>query len=621
MTYQLMSGAGLELGGDLLTCSERNAEGRCIKYLPTCEWPGECLTESPAHPKVPGRKQKKKKRKPTGARVTAKAKKPGPKPEPKRKPEPNLTRAFQEGKEKEKRKAKTTATKIVASGMAHALIEAGVDTNKQKVEDDFGLAFDKFSMDTIPGVSLHDVIGRVEDEMRDQAFITEHNVRADKLKKLAEQGHGLQERVFRTDYIEDSTRSLARMKLKKERPEIKAGTKRYEELEEEFYNELRPDQVWSVRQSAYDKVRHWEQNNLPELRKDVNITWEAGLKLIDRAQSLDAVKPGSKVAERCQQIGRKVHDFASVAMDKAKAEKRQTTQAIDAFQGIVIGGLAGLGGAFLTCKKWKLIGLPGSEVIRCAEYAQTCRPGDADCEERKPKAAKKRKPEPEPPAAEKRIEKPGKSLELALTKDEIQKALSWGRRDQAVSVKYDDERKQWYSEDNSGRTITLSTRNDYVLFTDKVIAEKDIRRPRRHLVTKGRTTEKAQQFHLQTAITNRDGKPVEIRRESIWLPLSAAKAIGPGIWTFDKWLKDAKFSFVTPYIKVGEVERYTELPPIDLSKFSHGIETGDKHISHLLIFEDREAAESGLKEGQSRGSVGKTRKVARIDMQGQVGAG
>lgn len=61
----------LELSGELLTCVETDKDGKCLTYLQTCD--GEdCLTESPEHPAVPGRKTtKKRKRKTTAKRTTA----------------------------------------------------------------------------------------------------------------------------------------------------------------------------------------------------------------------------------------------------------------------------------------------------------------------------------------------------------------------------------------------------------------------------------------------------------------------------------------------------------------------------------------------------------------------
>ncbi len=50
------------LDGPLLTCTKTDKNGRCIKYLQTCDG-DDCLKESPAHPAVPGRTKKRKKRK------------------------------------------------------------------------------------------------------------------------------------------------------------------------------------------------------------------------------------------------------------------------------------------------------------------------------------------------------------------------------------------------------------------------------------------------------------------------------------------------------------------------------------------------------------------------------
>ena len=61
----------LELKGDLLTCVEKSSTGRCIRYLQTCD-SDDCITDSPQHPAIPGRKKKKRKKKTTTKRRATK---------------------------------------------------------------------------------------------------------------------------------------------------------------------------------------------------------------------------------------------------------------------------------------------------------------------------------------------------------------------------------------------------------------------------------------------------------------------------------------------------------------------------------------------------------------------
>lgn len=73
---ELLGTGQTRLAGTLLTCEKTDADGRCIQYLQTCEWPGECLTESPPHPAVPGRKKKKTARKVVKGKPKPKIRKP-----------------------------------------------------------------------------------------------------------------------------------------------------------------------------------------------------------------------------------------------------------------------------------------------------------------------------------------------------------------------------------------------------------------------------------------------------------------------------------------------------------------------------------------------------------------
>lgn len=615
---ELIGEGQTRLAGALLTCQETDADGRCVKYLQTCEWPGECLTESPAHPDVPGREKRKKKaalvleteRQPKApppktappkrvrfhrghldsainaarrlkhgedvfifgtqrgyvieykpppfrqgfvvvhpdgttetyehdpkrgevvklekkAAAPAKPKTQRPKPATSRKPrakpaklkdyyfwipkggrkprqlkslgqglsrqgqplkevldaaaagegklyevagadnedalqrleegrraekkgqrvyetphsewgkpgvlrinpysaeraakfppEPktavahDLESAFEQGKRKAMKKEKTTVSKVLASGVAHALAKAGVmDITTQKVEDAFDGAFDGIDATKVGAVTLQSLIAPLENDLKDQAYVTEHNGRAEKLRGIAEIGHDLQKKIFgwsQLENLDERVRREARIELRNEHPNIIPGSEAYQEMEDQYLRDNRGSRKENSRQAAYKHLQHWEANQGAQIKDDVDIVWRSSMNLLDNARLLEKLKPGSKVVERCQQIGRKVHDFASTAKDKMKDEKAETNRAIDAFQGI---GMAGLGGALLTCSKWKVIGLPGAEAIRCEEYAQTCKPGDKDCvpwekPKRKKQAkktrgaatVKKAKPEPEPPA-------------------------------------------------------------------------------------------------------------------------------------------------------------------------------------------------------------------------------
>jgi hypothetical protein len=82
MSIQLERLGFEDLAGDLLTCEKFGANGKCLRFIQTCD--GEdCITESPAHPTVPGREEKKRKRKP--AKPVQKTTKTTTKREPSRK--------------------------------------------------------------------------------------------------------------------------------------------------------------------------------------------------------------------------------------------------------------------------------------------------------------------------------------------------------------------------------------------------------------------------------------------------------------------------------------------------------------------------------------------------------
>ena len=57
MELQRLPGPGI--AGPLLTCAETDDKGKCLRFLPTCDG-ADCLTESPPHPEVKGRKKRKK---------------------------------------------------------------------------------------------------------------------------------------------------------------------------------------------------------------------------------------------------------------------------------------------------------------------------------------------------------------------------------------------------------------------------------------------------------------------------------------------------------------------------------------------------------------------------------
>lgn len=520
MAYQLMGGGKLELAGDLLTCSKRDAKGKCLQYLPTCEWPGECLTESPGHPAIPGRE--KKKRKPAARRRTkAKRKaKPEPKPaklrafyfwipkgarkprrlkemgqglstqgtllpevlqaaatgkgkvfvleansepdalnrleegrraeredlrrharphetyekgvfrisaysatqasqfgpEPKLRLAANVTAAFDEEKARQMAKPRATDRSVIHDGLAAALQASGMSITAKELDDLLPTGSLWKRGDTIQKagkITLANVIKRLEDTLKGDAYMAENNAHVTRIKGAIQGTHGIRDWVFKWEPEDWDARILRdkEMQVERELPDLTPGTRAFNEEARRRFEKDRPMEVRAWKNNRENALKYWLARKAEDFETSGRESRLRSDRLIQRAGLLEALRPGSKVAERCIQVAEKVATYSDLSAKGIKEEVKASRKMIADFKGLpgrTALGLAGLGGDLLTCRKWQVIGLPGAEIIRCAEYAQTCRPGDSDCQQAeakkktKPKKAKQKpkappKPKPEPP--------------------------------------------------------------------------------------------------------------------------------------------------------------------------------------------------------------------------------
>lgn len=454
---EVMGGGKTRLAGTLLTCQKTDADGRCIQYLQTCEWPGECLTESPPHPAVPGRKEKKKGKKKTARRPTAPKALKSPRiqafqeavREAKQRkhsrdmyvwetepgyydighdpPPPyktyvivhpggktsrhdagasapqlkavSLEAAFLEGRSREtKRQTKAGGKKnyalIAAAGVSAALKAENPRTpamSPQKLLERW--SFSLANVEEPESNDFHRIIEIMESDLKDAAYTATNVQRSDDARKGAEEGYDLKNKIWTRTKIDQLDRIA--------------------EEQEEAGRPNRKQLVYAAQDIALKALERWER----DIAKDKHISNKQAFDMGDllkwKANQLRLITPASKkdilqTCDNASQVGIKVREWGKEADFKLTKEIKQTTTAIDNLKGLQnLTPLGGLGGDLLTCSKWKLIGPPGMESIRCERFAQTCKPGDKNCipwekpKRKKPakktgKAAPRKKAKPKP---------------------------------------------------------------------------------------------------------------------------------------------------------------------------------------------------------------------------------
>ncbi len=360
------------LSGAMLTCVESKS-GHCIRYIPTClDKDGKCITESPPHPKKTGATKRRPSRKATSA---SKGKK---QPWEMTSQEWNAKqKALFDSISEEARAGHSKASykrsdeiyaKINAMGYGaqvwsareggfktgHKLVIGKAVLEGKKVPAKVRAEYsdiDEFAAEVMPGI-LKDT-----QEIFDAAN-RERGKEAQK-REIVQKRSDLKNKNKLSAYFIEVMNRKKQLSVADAYKHVYGGTMFSVEAQQDLnnlinrlgYGDLK-DMYFAARKGSALIGEYTKGDWTAELYAGGFMTFRAG----------GFTQEPSEVPAK----------FKAIAMGKLMKD------------GLIripetVRSEYGLAGVFLTCSKWQITGKGVNRQIRCKTFAQTCRPGDADC--------------------------------------------------------------------------------------------------------------------------------------------------------------------------------------------------------------------------------------------------